>query len=102
MNREDAIATLRAHEPELRAIGVVNASMFGSVARNEAGVDSDVDLAVRLSANFSTGGLDYFSRLEELERRLSAILGCKVDVIEEPVRKQRIQVEIDRDRTLVF
>jgi predicted nucleotidyltransferase len=102
MNREHIIATLRAYEQELRAIGVVKASVFGSVARDEAGVDSDLDLAVRLSADFSTGGLDYFSRLEELERRLSGILGCKVDVIEEPVRKQRLQVEIDRDRALVF
>jgi len=40
--------------------------------------------------------------MEELERRLSKILGCKVDVVEEPVRKERFQKEIDRDRTLAF
>jgi hypothetical protein len=34
--------------------------------------------------------------------RLSEIFGCKVDVIEEPVRKKRFQAEIDRDRTLAF
>jgi predicted nucleotidyltransferase len=102
MNREHAIATLRAHEQELREIGVVKASVFGSIARNEAGIDSDVDLAVRLAADFSTGGFDYFSRLEELECRLSAILGCKVDLIEEPVRKKWLQIEIDRDRAVVF
>jgi uncharacterized protein len=102
MDREHAIATLRDYKPELKAIGVVSASVFGSVARNDAGLDSDVDVAVRLSQNFSEGGFDYFSRLEELERRLSSILGCKVDVIEEPVRKERLQVEINRDRALVF
>jgi uncharacterized protein len=102
MDREHAIAMLRDYEPELKAIGVVSASVFGSVARNDAGLDSDVDVAVRLSQNFSEGGFDYFSRLEELERRLSSILGCKVDVIEEPVRKERLQVEINRDRALVF
>ena len=47
-------------------------------------------------------GLNYFSRLSELEGRLSGILGCKVDVIEEPVRKKRFQTEIDRDRAIAF
>jgi predicted nucleotidyltransferase len=32
--------------------------------------------------DFSDGGFDYFSRLEELEEKLSSMLGCKVDVIE--------------------
>ncbi len=75
--------------------------MFGSVARGDAGQDSDVDLAVRLSENFSRGGFDYFGRMDELER-LSAILGCKVDVIEEPARKERLQAAIDRDRIRAF
>ena len=44
-------------------------------------------------------GLHYFSRFEG---RLSGILGCKVDVIEEPVRKKRFQTEIDRDRAMAF
>jgi hypothetical protein len=48
------------------------------------------------------GGLNYFSRLSELEGRLSGIPGCKVDVVEEPVRKKRFQTEIDRDRILAF
>jgi uncharacterized protein len=102
MNRENAIAALRDHERELRAFGVVSASVFGSVARNDAGLNSDVDVAVRLSGSFSEGGFDYFSRLEELEEKLSLLFGCKVDVIEEPVRKERIQTEIDRDRALAF
>jgi predicted nucleotidyltransferase len=97
MNREQAKATLRAHEPELKAIGVLSASVFGSVARGDAQPDSDVDVVVRLGDNFSTGGFDYFARLEDLRRRLSAILGRKADVIEEPVRKARFQAEIDRD-----
>jgi len=76
-------------------------SLFGSVARGDDSAH-DVDLAVRLGEDFSAPGLDYLSRLSDLEERLSGILGCKVDVIEEPVRKQRFQTEIDRDRALAF
>jgi uncharacterized protein len=92
---------LKAHEQELRTAGVLSVSLFGSVARGENSAD-DVDVAVRLSQKFSKPGLQYFSRLSDLEGRLSGILGCKVDVIEEPVRKKRFQTEIDRDRTLAF
>jgi len=59
-------------------------------------------VAVRLGENFSAPGFDYFGRLSQLEGRLSGILGCKVDVVEEPVRKKRFQTEIDRDRALAF
>jgi len=101
MEREHVIAALQAHERELRTAGVLGASLFGSVARGE---DSkhDVDVAVRLGENFSKPGFHYFSRLSELEDLLAGMLGCKVDVVEEPVRKKRFQTEIDRDRTLAF
>ena len=93
---------LRAHETELRAAGVLSVSIFGSAARGENVADSDVDVAVRLGKNFSKPGLDYFSRLDNLQARLSEILGCKVDVVEEPVRKDRFQSRIDMDRALAF
>jgi predicted nucleotidyltransferase len=68
---------LRDYEPELKAIGVLSASVFGSVARDEAGPtsDVDVDVAVRLDNGFSQGGLDYFWQLEKLQERLSLLLG---------------------------
>lgn len=102
MDREQALAILREHEPELKAAGVLSMSLFGSVARNDTAGDSDVDIAVRVSERFSQGGFDHFGRMEELERRLSTILGCRVDVIEEPVRKERLRVEIEKDRALAF
>jgi uncharacterized protein len=101
MEREQILAALKAHEPELRAAGVASISLFGSVARRED-APHDVDVVVRLHENFSEPGLAYFSRLDDLQRRLSEILGYRVDVIEEPVRKERFQKEIDRDRALAF
>src|SRR5262245_20291585 len=101
MQRDRILAALQAHEQELRTVGVLSVSLFGSVARGEDSAH-DVDVAVRLGKNFSAPGLEYFTRLSELEGSLSGILGCKVDVIEEPVRKKRLQTEIDRDRVLAF
>lgn len=101
MNRDQVIRALKAHEQQLRASGVVSVSLFGSVARGE-NLTHDVDVVVRLGNSFSARGLDYISRLDDLEHFLSEILGCKVDVIEEPVRKERFQREIDRDRALAF
>ena len=97
MDRDQVIRALKVHEQELRAAGVVSVSLFGSTARGESD-PHDVDIAVRLAENFSHGGFDYFGRLEDLEQHLSQLLGCKVDVVEEPVRKERLQKEIDRDR----
>jgi uncharacterized protein len=101
VNRDQVIATLRELEPELKSSGVVSISIFGSLARGEHH-PGDVDVAVRLAKSFSRGGFDYFGRLEALEQYLSQMLGCKVDVVEEPVGKQRFQMEIDRDRALAF
>lgn len=101
MHREQALNTLREHASELQTAGVLSLSVFGSTARGEAD-PGDVDIAVRLADNFSTGGLDYYYQLEQLEKRLSAMLGCKVDVVPEPVRKERFQRGIDRDRVLAF
>lgn len=44
MDRDAVIATLRAHEAEIRALGVDALYLYGSVARGEAGPESDVDL----------------------------------------------------------
>ena len=101
MTRDQVIATLRQHEPVSKAVGVVSLSLFGSTAREETD-PADVDIAVRLAERFSSGGFDYCYQLEQLQQRLSRLIGCKVDVVPEPVRKEHFQHEIDRDRALAF
>ncbi|HEX9648456.1 MAG TPA: nucleotidyltransferase domain-containing protein [Alphaproteobacteria bacterium] len=102
MRRQDIVRILREHEGELRRAGVVSISLFGSAARGEAGLDSDVDLAVRLGAEFSHGGFDYFGKIEDLKARLSRILGQSVDIVEEPVERRSLQDRIDGDRVRAF
>ena len=47
MKRADVLQTLRAERDKLRErYGVTSLALFGSVARDEAGPDSDVDVLV--------------------------------------------------------
>lgn len=44
MERDRILATLREHEQELKAAGLLHLRLFGSVARGETTPESDVDL----------------------------------------------------------
>jgi predicted nucleotidyltransferase len=95
---EQVIATLRAHEAELRAAGIRRLSLFGSVARGDAEAESDVDLA----AEFDPAARMDLIRLVGLERRLGELLGRPVDLLPEPVEKPRLRANIERDRVRAF
>lgn len=98
VNRNDAISRLKAHETELRAMGVAELSLFGSVARGDAGPESDIDVAARFDPAAEVGMVKYGAILD----RLSTLLRASVDLVGEPARTARMQAEIDRDRTPVF
>ncbi len=98
LSRDAVVERLRAHETELKDMGVERLSLFGSVARGEAGAGSDVDLAAELDRNRKIDLFHYGAIAERLE----ALLGVKVDLLTEPARKPRMQAEIDRDRVNVF
>lgn len=98
MDRNSAIARLKAHEAELRAMGVSTLALFGSTARGDARPGSDIDLAARFDPAAKVGMVKYGTILE----RLRTLLSAPVDLIGEPARTPRMQAEIDRDRTPVF
>ncbi len=82
---------LRRHEADLRARGVDAITVFGSIARHEATTSSDIDLAFRPAADFSSGGFDHFGKLEALREHLAELLGCDVDLVEEPAVRPRFR-----------
>ncbi len=47
LTRELTVERLVASEPEIRALGVERLALFGSVLRDDARSDSDVDFLVR-------------------------------------------------------
>ena len=102
MNRDAIIATLRAHESEFRAAGVTTLALFGSAARGEQRDDSDIDVVVGLTDEVRQGGFAYFGRIDRLKKRLSEILDRPVDVVAEPIQKDRLRREIEKDRIVAF
>ncbi len=76
MNKDEVINTLRAHETELKAAGIVRIAVFGSVARGDNSPGSDVDLL----ADFDTTRHYTLLTMGRLETRLADLLGAKVDL----------------------
>jgi uncharacterized protein len=102
VNRDEIIAALRAHEPELRAAGAASLSLVGSTARGDEQENSDVDVLVRLEADPAHKGFAYFGVIDRLARRIEAIVRRPVDVITEPARKRRLRREVEKDRVVAF
>ena len=98
IDKEQIIATLRAHERELKGAGVVGVRVFGSVARGDATEASDVDLL----AQFDDARPISLIGLVRIENQLSDLLGRKVDLVQERSLKARIRAKVEREAVLVF
>ena len=76
MQRSEVLRCLYRNQQELhQRFGVKSLALFGSVARNEATVTSDIDLLVEFDQPVS-----YF-QLFHLQDYLENLLGCKVDLV---------------------
>lgn len=92
MDSGSVIQTLRTHEEELKAAGILHLRLFGSVARNEETETSDIDLI----AEFERSRRLTLLGMVRLENRLSDLLGAKVDLtpaetMREPVRTRALR-----------
>jgi uncharacterized protein len=76
LNRADVIQRVRAAEQRIAALGVRRLALFGSVVRDEARTDSDVDLLVEFEPTRKT--FDNFLALSEL---LEHLLDHRVELL---------------------
>ena len=76
MKRESVLKKLSGNRQLLKAYGVKDILLFGSVARGETRAGSDVDLLVEFEPSAHIGMFE-FSRLRH---ELSELLGCQVDL----------------------
>jgi uncharacterized protein len=91
MRRDEALRLLAEHRAELDRMGVTSLALFGSVARDEAGPDSDVDVIIDVRHPFS------LFDLAAVHLRLEEILGCRVDVATEGGMRPRYRERIEED-----
>ncbi|CAN5851210.1 nucleotidyltransferase family protein [soil metagenome] len=86
------IQTLSEHLAELRTrFGIRELALFGSVARNEARPNSDVDLIV------DYGAPPTFRQYTDALLYLEDLLGCKVDLITRGSLKPELVLTAEQD-----
>jgi predicted nucleotidyltransferase len=90
MKRAEVIRVLKRHEAELKKLGVEHLFMFGSVARDDAKDDSDIDLFF----DHQKGRLGLYE-LMDVKERAQEILGRSTDIMTRaslhPVLRERIE-----------
>lgn len=94
----DVLRILRAHESELRRLGVSHAAVFGSVARGEATADSDIDVLVELDQDRPMGIFAY----ARLKLYINEILDGAGDVVNRRTLKPLLRDNILRDAIHAF
>jgi hypothetical protein len=92
MNRQEVLQILHEALPGLRErFGIQELALFGSMARDEAGPDSDVDVLVTFD------GRTHFRAFMGLQFELEAILGTRVDLVTPRAMKPALRPHIERD-----
>jgi predicted nucleotidyltransferase len=87
MNRQAAIAILQRNADALRARGVRHAALFGSMARGDAGVQSDIDIMIDLDPD---ARLDVFAYVG-LKRFIEELFDRPVDIVDRNALKPYVR-----------
>ena len=95
---DNVLTTLRAHESELRRMGVAHAAVFGSVSRGQAGEGSDVDVLVELDQERPIGIFEY----ARLKLYVNDLLDGAGDVVNRRTIKPLLRDSILRDAVHAF
>jgi hypothetical protein len=96
INKDDVLATLRAHEAELKSAGIMRLSVFGSVARGETG--NDVDLLAAFDDAHRLSLVDVVG----LEQLLEDLLGADVDLVQEGTLKDGLRQRVEQEAVRAF
>ena len=96
LSRDEALALLKAHKTELaERFDVTYLALFGSVARDEAGDDSDVDVLVRFEGPATSKR--YFGALFYMED----LLGRSVDLVTDKALRKELRPYVEREAVSV-
>lgn len=98
MNRSDIIALLQAQEAALKARGVAHAALFGSVARNEQRLDSDIDIMIELDPDSRVTMFDYV----DIKEYIAGLFQEPVDVVNHDGLKPFVRPHAAADAIYAF
>jgi uncharacterized protein len=93
MRRNQVLQLLRRHRQDLQAFAVQRLAVFGSVARDEAHEGSDVDILVEFQPGARVGLFEFV----RLQRYLSEILDCPVDLATLEALREEMREQILRE-----
>jgi uncharacterized protein len=91
MKRDEVIAILKQYEQPLKSFGIKSLAIFGSVARDEAHSESDVDILVEFSEPPT------FDRYMDLKFYLEDRLGQSVDLVSQKMLKPQIRQAVEKE-----
>jgi uncharacterized protein len=91
MKRERAINLLKHCELSLKGFGVESLSIFGSVARDEAHQNSDIDILVEFSE------APTFDQYMDLKFYLEDCLGQTIDLVSYKMLKPQIRQAVEKE-----
>ena len=97
MTREEAKGRLREHEADLKRLGVEKLHLFGSTARGEASVNSDVDLFF----DYPKGKFGLYE-LMDVKDYTARILGAKADIVTRDSLHRMLRQEIEASAVRVY
>lgn len=91
MKREEVLKQLQEKYEAIANYGVKSLALFGSVARNEATENSDIDILVEFEGKIT------FDRYMDLKFYLEDRLGKKVDLVSRKMLNPLIREKIERE-----
>ncbi len=95
MQKEQILALLANHRPDLDRYGVRSLALFGSVVRGEQKPESDIDLLVEFD------GPATFDGYMELKFYLEDLLGKPVDLVTQKALRPQLRPRIERELVYV-
>jgi predicted nucleotidyltransferase len=98
MRRDEVIARLKETEPALKAFRVAALYLFGSHARDEAGLDSDVDVFVDPATGKDFGFLPFMDAYEAIK----GVVGEKLDYGTRKGLHPLLRADIENEAIRIF